>query len=174
MCPNPQGTAYGVMVGLRPEIVNILTLEGVANTTEATTVLSEYDVSANAIKNWKAGSAADDVLQVIAVFQAAVAALGPLLPIQDALLVNAILAAVAVVIGIIKANSPAPPAPAESTVSAEENQFHHANVVRQETEDQVEALVPGFKVSRFHTAESQAHAVWNKAAEASGHPDLKV
>jgi hypothetical protein len=173
VCKNAQATAASLMTAIRPTIVSLLTLEGVAGTTEATAALAAYDAAETAIQSWTPGSAATEVLEVIGDLQTALAALP--LPQNAIVLLNTILAGVSVVIGVISANSPAPAAPTDSTATPEDITAAHQADVAATTAQKVTALVPGFKRSIFHTPESQYKSAWNSAVTLGGFPaSMKV
>lgn len=173
MCKNAQATAAALMTAIRPTIVSLLTLEGVAGTTEATAALAAYDTAETAIQSWTPGSAATEVLEVIGDLQTALNSLP--VPSGALALLNIILAGVETVIGVISANSPAPAAPTGSTATPEDITVAHQLQVAHDTSTKVTALVPGFKRSIFHTPESQYKSTWNSAVTLRGFPEtMKV
>lgn len=175
MCPNATKTAAAVMKAVGPTLVSVLTLVGQSTTPAGLAAMAAYDAAVTALENWQQGTTAQNVLELIGAFQTAfnaVTAVAPISP-QIQLLVNVILAGIKIVIGIITANSPAP-------VSAEfpahsDTQAMHQAAVAADTLAKVQALVPGFKRSIWHSPESQYNAQWNKAVDEGGFPaTLKV
>jgi hypothetical protein len=84
------------------------------------------------------------------------------IPANVKMLVNIILAGVVTVIGVIEANSPAPPAPKGLQAHAETQAMHQATVIH-DTTVMVTTLVPTFKQSKWHSPESQYRKAWNDA-----------
>ena len=176
MCKNAAPTVSSVMKAMRPTLISVLTLVGQADTPNGLAAVAAFDAAQVAAQNWKQGTNADNILQLLGDFQVAFnAVVEPLdLPPQTVALVNVILAGVETVLGIIIANSPAPPAPAGIT-SLKEPQALHQATVASDTVVKVHALVPGIKLSRFHSPASQYNHAWNKAVDAGGFdPSLKA
>jgi hypothetical protein len=163
MCQNANKTAASLMAAIRPTIVSLLTIAKLADTPNGIAAMQAYDAALVAVQNWKQGSSASIVLQLISAFQGVF----NVLPVPDTykMLANVILAGVEAVIGVLTANSPAPAAPA-GAMAMEEPQAMHQAAVASDTVQKVHALVPGIKLSRFHSAESQYAHAWNKQVDA--------
>lgn len=176
MCVNARNTAISLMEAVEPTIKSFLAFVGQTSTPAGIAAITAYDAALTALQNWTSGTAAQDVLQLIADFQTSFNALAStlVLPPGAVTLVNIILAGIEAVIGVITANSPAPPAPAgaDATPDAtpEEIQAAHQAAVAADTEAKVLALVPGFKRSIWHSAASQYKNQWNRAIKAGGFP----
>lgn len=175
MCQNAEKTAASMMEALEPEFKGLLTVEGQLTTPEGQAAVSAYEAAYKALLNWTPGSISTIVLESVQAFQAAFQAVVPLLPPGVGALVNWILAAIAAVIGVVKANSPAPaPAvdvPSEHAASPAEYQHAYAKQIEAETEAQVVALVPHFKRSMFHSAGYQTKKGWNDLITDGGFPE---
>lgn len=173
MCRNAASTAASLMEAIEPTLKSLLSFLGQSNTQQGLAVIAAYDAALVALRAWKSGSSAENVLQVIGDFQTVFNALAQtmVLPPQVVVLVNIILAGIEAVIGVIAANSPAPAAPADSTASAEEVTAQYQLHVAKETEAKVTVLVPQFKRSIWHSAASQYKNTWNDGVHAGGFPD---
>jgi hypothetical protein len=156
------------MEAIEPTIKSFLTETGLIDTPAAQTVLTLFDNALTAIENWQSGTPAQEAIEAIGIFQTALSALP--IPTLYITLLNIILAGVETVIGVLSANSPAPAAPADSTASAEDAQVGHQLQVAAETTAKVQALVPGFKRSIWHSAASQYNNAWDNALQAGGFP----
>ena len=172
MCRNATKTAASLMAAIKPTIVSLLTISGIANTPNGIAAMKAYDAALVALQSWQPGNPAENVLQLIADFQQVFNVLP--IPGQYMTLVNIILAGLQAVIGVIMANSPAPAAP-EGMAPHPEAQAMHAVHVAAETSEKVAELVPGFRRSIWHSPESQYSHTWDKAVIAGGFPEeLKV
>jgi hypothetical protein len=154
------------MAALEPTIINLLTVTGLLNSANGTAAINAYNAALAALQNWTQGTAADNVLQLIGALQTIVSGLP--IPATYQLLVNVILAGVAAIIGVVEANSPAPAAPAGATVEAADVQAFHQSTVAADTVTKIHALVPGIRLSRFHSAEHQYNDAWNGAVDQGG------
>jgi hypothetical protein len=175
MCTNAAGTAASLFTAIEPTIKSLLSLEGLLNTPQGVAAIAAYDAALTALQNWKSGTTAQNVLQLIGAFQSVFNAL-PMPPMYSTL-VNIVLAGVETVIGILTANSPAPVVamPADANATLEERIAAYQAQVAKETEAKVMALAPGFKRSLFHSVAHQYNSTWNKAVDAGGFPaTLKV
>jgi hypothetical protein len=172
MCTAAATTAANLMTAIRPTIVSLLNLTNLSTTPGGIAGLKAFDAIVVALQGWKSGTTAQNILQLIGDFQVIFNALP--IPAGIQVLANIILAGIETVIGVLTANSPAPPAPAGSTVAAADLQAFHQAHVAAETAAKVEALVPGFKRSIFHSVESQYTTAWNKACDAGGWTAEKV
>lgn len=169
MCQNAAPTAASLMQAIEPTIVSLLTLENLTNTTNGIAAITAYKEALIALQNWKQGTTAQNVLQLIGDFQTVFNTL-PIPPTAQTL-ANIILAGVEAVIGVVTANSPVPtPAPASANASAEETTASYQAQVAAETEAKVAALVPDFKRSIWHSAAHQYKGVWNNAVASGGFP----
>lgn len=165
MCQKAAETAAAVLKGVEPTFVELLTLEGIATTTEGVTAINAFNAAQAALASWQSGTPAQNIIQLVDDFTAVFGTLP--LPPEVKSLGNIILAALATVTGILSANSPAPASPAGAP-AFEETQALHALSVRADTEAKVQALVPQFKLSRFHSPAVQYRNTWNKAVEDLG------
>lgn len=181
MCQNATKTAYAVLAGVEPELKSILTIEGVANTPQATAALTAYDQALADLKNWTPGTPSQDLIQVLNDLQIAIPALP--IPPQYQLLSSAILAAVVTVIGIVTGNSPAQPvavAAGEAAPDMAEVQADHERATMAEFTVRAQSLVPFYKIrtrATFlpgRTPTEQQKACWNKACDLSNAPQFKV
>jgi hypothetical protein len=165
MCKNATSTAASLMAAIEPTIVLLLKETGVADTPNGQSAISAYNAALAAIKDWKSGTSAQNVLQVITTFQSVFNTLP--IPASYITLTNIILAGVEAVIGVLTANSPAPTPETglETTASGEELTTQHQLNVASDTEKKVLLLVPGFKRSIWHSPAHQYKQVWNKAVE---------
>ena len=167
MCQNATKTAASLMAAIEPTLKSLLTVTGQINTPEGQAAIKAYDAALVAVQNWQSGTAAQTVLELVQAFQGVFNAIP--LPAQFTVLGNIILAGIETVIGVISANSPAPKA-AAGVEAIEEPQAVHQAVVAHETVVKVHSLVPGIKLSRFHSADSQYKSTWNKAVDENGLP----
>ena len=177
MCKNAMKTAASVMAAIEPTIKNLLSLIGQTDTVAGLAAIAAYNAALTALQNWQSGTPAQTVLELISALQAAFNAVTTAVPISPAIqaLVNVILAGIETVIGIVTANSPAPTSTADTLVAHEETQAMHQAAVAADTTAKVQALVPSFKRSIFHSPESQYDNAWNNAVDAGGFdPSLKV
>jgi hypothetical protein len=167
MCQNAAGTAASLLKAIEPTLVSLLTLEGILSTPQGTAAINAYNAALAALQNWKSGTTAQNVLQLLGDFQTVFNTLP--LPITVSTLANIILAGIETVIGVLTANSPAPAAPAGTLALAEPQAMHQAAVAA-DTVTKVHALVPGIKLSRFHSADVQYNKAWNSAVDSGGFP----
>jgi len=169
MCTNAVKTAASLLEAIEPTIVSLLTETKLINTPEAQTLMTEYQNVLTAIQNWTPGTPAQEALELLGIFQTAVNALP--IPSEYLTLFNIILAGIETVIGVLTANSPAP-APAVATFAAPEEAqaLHQANVIAA-TAAKIQALVPSFTRSIWHTAAAQYKNAWNSAVDHGNFPD---
>jgi hypothetical protein len=177
MCPNPKQTAINLISAVEETLVSLGNEAGVSNNPIFETAINEMTVTVTAIQNWTPGNVGQDAVQVINVLESAVTTLSQTVPSLAPYVneINLILAGIAAVVGVITANSAAP-APTETTTATPEESkaMFQAHVVA-DTSAKVQALVPGFKRSIWHTPESQYKKAWNEAVDADKLPDtLKV
>lgn len=169
MCKNATKTAASLMAAIEPTIKSLLAITGQTDTTNGIAAMTAYDAALVALQNWKSGTTAQNVLQLIGDFQTVFNTLP--IPAQYVALANIILAGVEAVIGVIDANQPAPAAAVGLVLgedAAEDTQAAHQATVAVDTTAKVQALVPGFKRSIFHSPESQYKGQWNKAVDDGG------
>jgi len=143
MCKAAQSTVAALMAAIEPTLVNLLTILGAASTPEGQAAIAAYNTALQAVENWKPGTTSQDVIQVISAFTQVFNTLAQSLhlPPEAAALVDTISAGIAVVIGIISGNSPAPATPADATPEEAEAAVHiHGHAVMASTEDEVEKL----------------------------------
>lgn len=176
MCQKAASTAAALMSAIRPTIVSLLTLANLAQTPDGIAALKAYDAAVTALQAWQSGTPAQNVLELIGDFQTIFNALP--LPATVTALANIILAGIETVIGVLTANSPA--LATMSSLTANFAEAHdvtamHQAFVAADTTAKVQALVPGFKRSIWHSPESQYNKAWNGAVDAGGFPAaLKV
>lgn len=168
MCQNAQKTIINLMAELEPSLIALGNAAGLNNNPDFQTAIKAYNTALTAVENWKSGTPAQDVIQVIQALEAAVQILP--IPPQYQVLVNIILAGIATVIGVLSANSPAPiPVPsAGADATPEETQAQHQAEVIHETTVKVQHLVPSFKRSIWHSAATQYKKTWNEKASDLG------
>jgi hypothetical protein len=159
MCSNASKTVASLMAAIQPGLINLLTVTGIASTTQGQAAIKAYDAALAAVEAWVPGTTAQDVIQVIDAFTAVFDTLP--FPSEVSVLVNIVSAGIVTVIGVLTGNSPAPAAPAGATASTEEAQDAHAVAVAHDTTVKVQALVPGFKRSIWHSPASQYKTAWN-------------
>jgi hypothetical protein len=159
MCSNASKTVASLMAAIQPGLINLLTVTGIASTTQGQAAIKAYDAALAAVQAWVPGTTAQDVIQVIDAFTAVFDTLP--FPSEVSVLVNIVSAGIVTVIGVLTGNSPAPAAPAGATASAEEAQDAHAVAVAHDTTVKVQALVPGFKRSIWHSPAAQYKTAWN-------------
>jgi hypothetical protein len=173
MCQKAAETAGALLAGLEPELLSLLTVTKLADTAAGQDVVAAYNAAAAALQNWKSGTVAQDVIEALNDLQTVFAAL-PLPPAFE-VFGNIIIGSVVTIIGIVTANSPAPAAAEDAGVdaaTAEETQAHWQAQVAADTTAKVQALVPTFKRSIFHSPVSQQRKAWNEAVAAN--PSLGV
>jgi hypothetical protein len=169
MCQNAAKTAASLLTAIEPTLKSLLAATGQLTTDAGKSAIAAYDAALAALETWQPGTVADTVLQVVAAFQAAFQTVAGLIPPPYGTLVNIILAGIEAVLGVIKANSPAPAAPAGTSAHAETQAMFQAHVVA-ETSERVQALVPHFKRSIWHSPQYQYTKTWNDAVTAAGLP----
>ena len=167
MCQKAAATAASLLAAIEPTIVSLLTLENLTNTTNGIAAITAYKAALIALQNWKQGTTAQNVLQLIGDFQTVFNTLP--IPTTAQTLANIILAGVEAVIGVVTANSPAP-TPVAGTASEDESRVQYQLNVAAETEAKIAALVPDFKRSIWHSAAHQYKSTWNDAVNAGGFP----
>lgn len=160
MCKNAAATVASLMGAIEPTLINLLTVTGLANTPDGLAAIKAYDAALAAVQGWKPGTSAVDVIQVIDAFTAVFNTIP--WPGEIKLLVDIVSAGIVTVIGVLTGNSPAPAAPADSTATPDEIKQAHEHAVAADTEKKVEALIPGFKRSIWHSAVHQYNGAWNK------------
>lgn len=160
MCKNAQKTAADLMSGIRPTIVSLLTLEGIAGTPDAVAALAAYDQAELAVANWIPGTSVETVVQLVNAADSVFQVLP--VPVEAKALAGIIDAGFVTVVAILEGNSATDPvAQHEITIAAVEK---------------VNELAPGaFKYHKGIFAEFQAspekqyHNAWNKkTAELGG------
>jgi len=172
MCKNGTATAVDLMKGIEPTLTNILSSSGVAGTPAGQTVETEFNAALEAVQNWKHGTPAQDVMQVVQDFEKGFGAL-PISP-DYKVLADIVAGGLAGVLAILEGNSPAPAA-AEGEGAHEETQAHHVAVVASGAFARIQSLVPGFKPKVFTGAGKQYKDTWNNAVDKGGFPSaLKV
>lgn len=172
MCTNAVKTAANLLTAIEPTIKNLLTETNLINTPDAVAALKAYDAALAAVEAWTPGTPAQEVLEVLSDLQTGLGALP--IPTTYTALLNIIFAGIETVIGVLTANSPAPVAPTppatEALVPHEDTQAMHQAAVIADTTAKVQALVPNFKRSIWHSPESQYIKTWNQAVEDGNFP----
>ena len=127
MCTNATKTAASLMAAIEPTLKSLLSFTHLLNTPQGTAAIAAYDAALTAIQNWKSGTSAQNVLQLLAAFQSVFNVLP--LPSTVQMLTNIILAGIETVIGVLTANSPAPAALEAGDATEEETRaMHQAHV----------------------------------------------
>ena len=168
MCQNASKTAATLMAAIEPTIKSLLTVTNLINTPNGIAAINAYNAALAALESWQSGTSAQNVLQLIADFQTVFNTLP--LPANVQALTNIIIGGIEAVIAVLVANSPAPPAPAGSTVDAENLQVTHQVVTATEAMAKVHALIPGIKLDRHGDIAAQYNKAWNAAVAAGSFP----
>jgi hypothetical protein len=185
MCTNAAAQAENLLKAAEPTLVGLLSFLNQTNTPAGKAVVTAYDAAIAALGNWKSGTTAQNVLQLLGDFTTVFSQLAASLPIPApvVILVDLISGAVSAVIGILEANSPAPPAPASEGVITPQvkaaAQTLYAHTKGAEAEAMVYALT-GYKPSFWdkaravlgdtHVAANAYKSQWNKAVTAGSFP----
>lgn len=159
MCTNASKTAASLMAAIEPTLKSLLSYTGLLTTPQGAAAIAAYEAAMTALEGWQSGTAAADILELMADFQTVFNAVP--WPPGVSMLVNIILAGAEAVIGVLTANSPAPAGQGDAT--REETQAMHQAEVARETAAKVAALVPGFKRSIWHSPATQYKTAWNHA-----------
>ena len=176
MCQNAQKTLVNLMAAIEPSIIDLGNQTGISSNPLFQNVITGYNAALTAIENWKSGTAAQDVIQVINDLEAGLTALSALIPAPMLTLLNIILAGVATVIAVMTANSPAPAEPTSEPgtggpdATPEETQAQYQAQVIHEVTLKVQKLVPGYKRSIFSSAATQYRNTWNAAVKTGKFP----
>src|ERR1700761_3827466 len=118
MCQNATKTVASILEAEEPNLKEILAIEGVSGTAAATTALNQFNQAITDLQNWTPGSPAQEAIEVLTDTEAAVTALGPLIPPADSILINTVLAGIVLAIGLVEGNSPAPVVEAHAAVAS--------------------------------------------------------
>lgn len=172
MCTNATKTAADLLAAEKSSLTNLLTVAGVANTPAAQVIMTEYSNVETALQSWTGGSPAQEILQILGDIQTGIEALR--IPATYLTFVNIAIAGIEAVIGVITANSPAPAPSSSVAVVPEEHQALHAADAIATTTAKVQALVPAFKRSKWHSAASQYRKTWNDAVYEGAFPETLV
>jgi len=177
MCQNAVKNVAALLAAEEPSLKAVLAATGQTSTPLGVSILASYNAALTSLQGWTPGTPAQDVLQAVTDFQELFDTL-PLPPNLE-LFGNLILGATEAVLGILVGNSPAPTPvvdPGNPPLVAHENtQAAHEAQTAIETAAKVKALVPDFKMSIFHTPQSQFVSQWNKDVDAnpdSGMPKI--
>jgi hypothetical protein len=157
--------------------INLLTESKLISTAQGQVVSGYYSTLIADIKNWKSGTPANDIEQIVQDIEAILPALP--IPAPFNVLVPIALGGLTTILTLLGANSPAP-TPDESTVPAEAHQLAHAHTVGAAGEAKVEALT-GYKPSMIDKARAMLgdssiaankyKQVWNDTVDANGLPE---
>lgn len=169
MCKAAAATIADLMSAIEPTLVNLLTALGIADTPDGQSAISAFNAALTAVQNWKAGTSAQDVIQVIDAFTLVFNTLP--FPAEVKSLADIISAGIVVVISVLTGNSPAAPDAASQ------------KKVQDEAIIKVTALVPGYKESfrekvlaafGDHTVAASAYkSAWNKGVATVAKVDPK-
>lgn len=161
------------MTAIRPTLVSLLTVTGVASTPDGIAALAAFDEADKALAGWTPGTTSETVVQAIDAFTAVFSVLP--IPSEAKGLEAIISAGIVTVIGVVMANSPAPTAAeaarpllgAGVAAAKDETQAMHVAHVVADTTAKVGELVPGFKHSIWHSPAGQYKSEWKKAVAKS-------
>lgn len=163
MCKNAASTVASLMGAIEPTLVNLLTVLNIADTPQGEAAISAFNAALQALQNWKPGTSAEDVIQLINAFTDVFNALP--IPADAKGLADIISAGIVVIISVLTGNSPAA---VDAAAQARVMDEAHAKVA---------AMVPTFKESNFDKARAVLgdHTVatkeyknhWNKAVAAA-------
>lgn len=170
MCKAAETQVLNIAQSVESTVISLLTETKLISTAEGQTISSDLGVLLTDIANWKSGTPATDIEQVVNDIEAALPALP--IPAPFNLLIPIALGGLTTILTLLGANSPAPaPAavPAELTAQV---QTLHAHSVAAAGEAKVETLT-GYKPSTFDKARAMLgdssiaankyKDVWNKA-----------
>lgn len=156
MCKNAESQVLNIAQVSESTIIILLTEAKVITTAQGQTIQTDFTAAITAIQNWKAGTPATDISEIITAIQSNL----QLIPIPAPLnlLIPAALAGLQTILSLLGANSPAPVAAGvEATTEAvAAHQMFHAHAVAADGEAKVAELT-GYKPS-----------MWDKARAASG------
>jgi hypothetical protein len=174
MCQNAQKTLVNLMAAIEPSIIALGNQVGISSNPLFKNVITAYNAALTVIENWKSGTVAQDVIQVLNDLQSAVSLLP--IPTNLQMLLDLILGGVATVIAVVTANSPAPtPIPTlAGDATVEETQAMHQAQVIAELTAKLQTLAPNFKRSIFHSAATQYKNAWNDAVKSNKLPTTLV
>jgi hypothetical protein len=159
MCKNASASIAALMAAIEPTLINLLTLLGIASTPEGQAAINAYNVALQAVENWKPGTSAQDVIQVINAFTQVFNTLP--IPVEAKSLADIISAGIVVIIGILTGN-----ATTDSNLQAK---------AASDAIVKVKVLIPGFKESLWDRARADLgdHTIaakeyknaWNKGVQ---------
>jgi hypothetical protein len=171
MCQNAVKNVAALLAAEEPSIKSLLAATGQTSTPLGLSIIASYNAALTALQSWVPGTPAQDALQAVTDLQIAFNGLSPLLPANLVLFANIVLGGIEAVIGILVGNSPAPAPvvdPGQPAIVPHENtQAAHEAATAIDTATKVQALVPGFKMSIFHTPQVQYVKTWNDAVQAN-------
>jgi hypothetical protein len=179
MCKNASANVGELLNAIEPTVEGLLSVEGLTNTPEGQTIITEFKTAITAAENWQPGDDIAVATEALNAFNDGFQALP--IPEDAKVLEGVIEGGVVIVLGIFEAH-PATTATTATEDTAAPATAHivdaHANVVAvtAATSAKVATLVPGFKPSIFHSPQSQYNSEWNKAVKKSGpkYAHLKV
>lgn len=134
MCKEAEKSAAAILSAVEPDLVQLLTIEGIASTPDGQSAIAAYNALDTALQNWVPGTGAQVAIEAANAFTAVFQTLP--IPVEAKGLEALISGAIVTVIGILNANSPAP---------AGVPQVAHAEAIADHTEEQVTALT-GIKI----------------------------
>lgn len=169
MCQSALEQVGALATALEPDLVDFETAIGVSGTTSGQAAITAFDTLAADLKNWTPGSSTGQTVEeAVAAFNDVFQTLP--IPTEAKGIEGVIEAGVAVILGFVVAHPPTTPAaaPADSNLSpADTLAAHQAETVAAVTA-KVQKLVPGWKLSKFHTAVHQYRSEMNKAVSKAG------
>lgn len=142
---------------------------GLTDNTAFKIILEELNQAEVDVQNWKKGSPAQNIIQILTDVSVG---LKPLVPPEDELIANVILAGITTVIGILDGNQSVP-TPTGATANDTQIKEHQAEVAMH-TMSQVKTLVPGFHYRKGFLGlfrENPEHAYydnWNEVVKQAG------
>jgi hypothetical protein len=145
MCANAEKTIGNVMEAIEPDVVELLTIEGISGTPNGVAAIDAYNAAEQAALNWVPGTTAETVTEAINAFTDIFNTLP--FPATAKGIVDAISAGIAMVVSIIAGNSPPPVAGASLEA--------HVEAVSVAAEAQVTKLT-GYKPSFWDKARAFA------------------
>lgn len=137
MCENVASQLGNLMTGIEPTVISLETMLGVINTPDGQASIAAYNAALEAVENWKPGTDAQTVIQLIAAFTKTIDAISAsgLIPPEATGLINIIAAGVTIVVSILTGNSPV------AADEASQKKVMHDAMAK------VKVLVPSYKES---------------------------
>ena len=171
MCSNASHAADEVLGGIITTATSLgidFNLTSNPSFSEALIALKQAQAD---VENWKQGTAAQNIIQILQDASAALSAFNTIIPPTALVLLQTVLAGIAGVIGTLDGNGTPP---AGTTAAA------HASDVAAHTLEQVKTIAPNFHYKKgflgmFAEAPvKQYNDYWNQECDVAGYPQLKV